>query len=211
MKRKAFTLVELMVVIAIIALLVVLVMPSMSTVYSLARATICRGQLEKLGGAFAIAQGQKPIYSAGNPALLGVYPKKLTWPSIPRNAVDDPVLYHCPEDPNKGQPNTGSMFKQLEYENEYGTFALDVLTGASGFYKSRSGEDPVKGGYTDYLLQDDYGNGQFELMTFNGWIDSDGVIRTFTTPFRTPRNGRSPTRATVAGREGPAGATRVAT
>jgi prepilin-type N-terminal cleavage/methylation domain-containing protein/prepilin-type processing-associated H-X9-DG protein len=179
MKRNAFTLVEMMVVMSIIALLVVIVMPSMSAVSSMARATICRNNLQKLGSAFAIANttGITGAGTSGAKSAVGaVYPKPMIWPAVPRSAVDDPTLYHCPEDPNKGQPDVGSMFKHLQYENEHGLFTLDTLDGAQGLYKSQSGQDPVKGGWTDYLLEDDNDH-QYVEMAFHGWIDSDGVIR----------------------------------
>ena len=179
MKRRAFTLVELMVVIAIIALLVVMILPSMSAVSSLARATICRNNLEKLGSAFAVANNGRIVSNTSGTALAGMYPLPMVWPATPRSAVDDAVLYHCPEDPNKGQPDVGNMFKHLQYQSENGLFTLDVLNGSGNCYKSQAGQDPVKGGFVDFLLEDDIGNGQYEMMSFHGWLDTDGAIRVY--------------------------------
>lgn len=181
MKRKAFTLVELMVVMAIIALLVVIILPSMTKVQSVARATICRGNLQKLGSAFAIANQGRVISNTSGTALGGVYPVPMIWPATPRSAVDDAVLYHCPEDPNRGQPDTGNMFKHLQYQSVNGVFTLDVLNGPASSYKAQAGMDPVKGPYVDFLLEDDIGNGQYEMMDFHGWLDTDGVMRVYFT------------------------------
>ena len=65
MKRKAFTLVELMVVIAIIALLVSILLPSLSSVISLTRATICMNNLNKLGQAFVLGSAGRVIGGGG--------------------------------------------------------------------------------------------------------------------------------------------------
>ncbi|MHC4718499.1 MAG: type II secretion system protein, partial [Planctomycetota bacterium] len=48
-KTRAFTLVELLVVVGIIALLVTILMPSLGRALELARRTICRTQLHALG------------------------------------------------------------------------------------------------------------------------------------------------------------------
>ena len=66
----------------------------------------------------------------------------------------------------------------LEYESPYGRYPLDTI-GNGESYKSRRGQDP-RGLYTEYLLQDDAGTGgQYAMMDFNGWIDSDGAIRVY--------------------------------
>jgi prepilin-type N-terminal cleavage/methylation domain-containing protein/prepilin-type processing-associated H-X9-DG protein len=181
MKRTGFTLVELMVVIAVIALLAAIVLPSMSSVYSLARATICRGNLQRLGNAFSIAGSRRIqiVQSAGMADVASIYPEPMAWPTVPRNAVSDDTIYVCPEDPIKSTA-VGDMFKFLEYKNEHGRFPMNTLGGASTFYKSQVGSDGQRT-FTDFLLQDDYGNGQFELMDFHGWIDTDGVVRVYHT------------------------------
>jgi prepilin-type N-terminal cleavage/methylation domain-containing protein/prepilin-type processing-associated H-X9-DG protein len=179
MKRAAFTLVELMVVIAIIGLLAAMVLPSMSSVFSLARATICRGNLQRLGDAFAIAGSTRmlTVKSSGMADVVGVFPKPMAWPTVPRNAVADEAIYICPEDPIKASA-VGDMFKLLEYVCPYGRFPMNTMGGASTFYISRVGED-AKGTYTEFQFQDDYGNGQFEMMDFHGWFDIDGFARVY--------------------------------
>ena len=179
MKRTAFTLVELMVVIAIVGLLVAIVVPSMSSVYSLARQTFCCNNLQRLGEAFTISSSGKAmrLKSAGTSEIVSAYPKAMAWPTVPRDAIDEPTIYECPEEPVKKNA-AQDMFKLLEYVCPYGRFPMDTMGGASTFYISRVGEDE-KGVYTEYMLQDDYGNGQFEMMDFQGWHDTDGFVRVY--------------------------------
>ena len=48
-RRKAFTLVELLVVVGIIALLVTILMPSLGRAMALARRAVCGGNLKNIG------------------------------------------------------------------------------------------------------------------------------------------------------------------
>ena len=148
--------------------------------HAVARATICRNNLQRIGEAFTLA-GSGQVVSKGKGGgmaqIAGMYPDPMSWPAIPRNAVDDGALFQCPEDEVK----TGAlqdMFKLLEYVNPYGRFPMNVAGGESFFFISRVGSDE-RGPYTEYMLQDDNGNGQFALMNFNGWFDTDGFVRIY--------------------------------
>jgi prepilin-type N-terminal cleavage/methylation domain-containing protein/prepilin-type processing-associated H-X9-DG protein len=188
MKSKAFTLVELMVVIAIIALLVAILLPSMSSVASVTRATICMNNLNKLGQAFALASASRTVGGGGGAgmgtgALVFPYPDSLLWPGVPKEAVADPVIFICPEDVGKeskvSSGNVQDMFALLEYRNEYGSFKMNNIGGKAFLYISRTGTDSVNGPYTEFLLEDDNNNGQFEQLNFNGWWDTDGYVRVY--------------------------------
>jgi prepilin-type N-terminal cleavage/methylation domain-containing protein len=179
MKRRGFTLVELMVVISIVAILVTIVLPSMGPVLSLARATVCRGNLRRLSDAFSISSGSKAVRGAdgfGAGRVLRAFPEPMAWPSIPADAVPDPDIYTCPEDPVKISFTT--MLKKLEYKCPYGLFPLITTDGVSSFYHARRGSDE-KGSYTEYHLQDDEGNGQLEQFRWHGWYDIDGFVRVY--------------------------------
>lgn len=60
-RAGAFTLVELVVVISVIALVVAIVLPSMGLTFEIAYATICRNNLEKLGQAMQGGSLQNPL------------------------------------------------------------------------------------------------------------------------------------------------------
>jgi prepilin-type N-terminal cleavage/methylation domain-containing protein/prepilin-type processing-associated H-X9-DG protein len=188
MKRKAFTLVELMVVIAIIALLVAILLPSMSSVISVTRAAICMNNLSKLGAAFALGSGTRAVsggggVGTGTGALVFPYPDSMLWPGVPKEAVADPVIFVCPEDVGKeGKARTGNvqdMFALLEYRNALGSFKMNTVGGKAFLYISQTGTDTANGPFTEFLLQDDNNNGQFELMGFNSWWDTDGYVRVY--------------------------------
>jgi prepilin-type N-terminal cleavage/methylation domain-containing protein/prepilin-type processing-associated H-X9-DG protein len=181
MKRRAFTLVELMVVIAVVALLMAMVVPSMSSVFALSRAKICQNNLKRLSDAFSASSSGRVLMRAGAGGVrqvLETFPKPMAWPTVPMDAVPDPVIYKCPEDEVKEGGAVNDMFKLLEYVNPFGRFPMNTLGGESFYYISRTGEDS-RGSYTEYCLQDDNGNGQFALMDFNGWIDTDGFVRVY--------------------------------
>lgn len=89
MTRRAFTLVELLVVVAIVALLVGLLAPELSVARSHARSALCRQNLRQLAGAFRGA--------AGLAKLPDAYPEGRIWPAVPMNALSKSGVYKCPE------------------------------------------------------------------------------------------------------------------
>lgn len=180
-ETRGFTLIELLVVIAIIALLLTIIAPSFSNVVAMARAAICRNNLHKLGQAFSLSSGIRAQRGSGS-IISGqagdVYPEPMSWPSIPRDAVDEEEIYKCPEDEMIEAAGAGSL-EDMEYRSEYGQWALDVI-GEGTCYKSRRGTCPQRGPYTEYLFQDDWGSGgQYANMSFHGWVDSDGGCRIY--------------------------------
>jgi len=183
MKRKGFTLVELMVVISIIALLAAILLPSMSSVFSLARSTICQGNLRRIGDAFTTGSGGTAGKISGSGSVrqtVMAYPRPLAWPEHPQDIVPDKDMYRCPEAPVKqGMGALKDMLQLVEYVCPYGHFPMDTMEGSALYYKSRRGEDDERGKYTEYMLQDDNGNGQFEKMEFHGWNDIDGFCRVY--------------------------------
>ncbi len=187
-RGSGFTLTELMVVLAIVTLLMVMLLPTMSRVHALTRSSLCKGNLRRLGDAFAAAYGQAQIDGTagkGSSTEGRLYPKPMSWPAVPRNVVDDAIIYHCPEgEMDEGaRGKTGGealedMFDLLEYVCPYGNFPMSQLEGLSSFYLARTDSDE-KGAYTDFMLQDDEGNGQLGQMDFYSWYDTDGFCRVY--------------------------------
>ncbi|MBT3201128.1 MAG: prepilin-type N-terminal cleavage/methylation domain-containing protein [Phycisphaerales bacterium] len=181
MERKAFTLIELMVVIAIIALLVMISVPAVQSAMGTYRSTQCANNLKRLGEGFftasdTLAMSTGPI-ALKAPGAAGLYPSAMIWPSIPHNVVEDIELFKCPEAEVVQSSVMGSL-ASLEYESPHGRYPLDTI-GNGECYKSRRGRNS-KGEYTDYMMQDDEGTGgQYAQMSFNGWVDTDGVARVY--------------------------------
>jgi hypothetical protein len=71
------------------------------------------------------------------------------------------------------------MFAMLEYRNEYGSFKMNTAGSKAFLYVSRTGTDTIGGPYTEFLLQDDINNGQFEVMGFDAYWDTDGYVRVY--------------------------------
>jgi len=109
MRARAFTLIELLIVIAIVALLVALMVPSFSKVKELARSAACVSNLHHLGGAFTLALGTKPR------------PDPDQWPQCPQDAAPDAGIYLCPEADN-ATPDISQYEIWLQDEGYYITF-----------------------------------------------------------------------------------------
>lgn len=95
MKRQAFTLIELLIVVAIVALLVAVITPSLWSAKSVARSAICQHRLRQVYDAFHAASvaGGADV----DPGIL--FPGPKFWPSIPQNIVSETTIYQCPEKP----------------------------------------------------------------------------------------------------------------
>lgn len=94
MKRDAFTLVEILVVIAVIALLLMIIMPTYQHAAALTRATLCRNNLHKLSTAFGTHAGGA---SAGSVKGATSLPGADSWPAVPYSVCPVPTLFICPE------------------------------------------------------------------------------------------------------------------
>jgi prepilin-type N-terminal cleavage/methylation domain-containing protein len=126
MKRKrAFTLIEIMVVVAIIGLLIAILVPSLSKAKVLAKRTTCASQLHQVGVAMvSYLQGNRDrmpfisyMPSIGPAPLTTSQPIWLADVLKPHLKGNSGVL-QCPEDKpgfsNRLAPNTGLSFFQSE-------------------------------------------------------------------------------------------------
>ncbi|MFP4054747.1 MAG: type II secretion system protein [Phycisphaerae bacterium] len=95
-KTAAFTLVELLVVIAVIALLVAILLPALNTAKSIARSSLCQNNLQKLGQAYASRQAN--LMLNGKPANTEVIRNPWGWPGDLSPYVGDMAKpFQCPE------------------------------------------------------------------------------------------------------------------
>ncbi len=97
LKRNAFTLVELLVVVAIISLLVAILIPSLQSARALTYRAICASNLRHIHQAFQTAQGQAVTDGEGHRSL---YPNIYGWPSVPQIAAGQADLFWCPAGPD---------------------------------------------------------------------------------------------------------------
>ena len=141
--KRAFTLVELLVVVAIIALLVSMLAPSLSRVRELARAANCAAQLGQIGKAFHAAEEYEGRTRQTR------YPPHRLWPAIPLNVGLPREIFLC-SDETEAFADVG----RLQFRSQEGWFA-NFEAGTHCIVTEGSG-------YTDYAFEDLW-NGDFDM------------------------------------------------
>ncbi len=97
MKKKGFTLIELLVVISIIALLMSILMPSLSKVKDIARMTVCQSNVRQWGiilSTFVIDNNNKFFKGWYAEAPNGIQDQ--LWLTVAKSYYDDPRIRLCP-------------------------------------------------------------------------------------------------------------------
>jgi len=141
-KRAAFTLVELLVVVAVVALLVAILVPALHVARGAARSAVCRNNLSQIGKAFRAAESRRDSAQAESMP----YPEPSHWPQIPMNVVDAKDLYICPE-----ATIMNASITEYQVRSQEG-FLIDFVEGQKGVDHCivvRSGS-----GYKDYGFED---------------------------------------------------------
>ena len=174
MKRKAFTLVELLVVVGIVALLVAILTPSLTRARSQARSAVCQSNLHQLDQGFEASYNLR-ISGGGQYSQVGaLYPEGTRWPGTPMDSTKTEGIYKCPEDETMPAWSSLSNLKYLPPPG-FGV-TVDLSAPDNGMWiMSRSGEDD-KGAYRDFAIQDD---GSVGAMSWHGWLDIDGLFRVY--------------------------------
>ena len=113
---RAFTLLELLVVVAVIAVLAALLLPALSRAQQRAGAATCSNNLRQLGLAFVLyCEAHNDAFPApGSASVYGPQPEDWIWWQSGRNINQSAIvpylsrfnakLFSCPQDPGAGSP-----------------------------------------------------------------------------------------------------------
>lgn len=135
---RGFTVLELLVVIAVIAILAAFLFPALSSSMAMGRTTQCAASLSQIGKAWVLTVNDSPISTLGSTGFSLPRVQKAngdTWvDTVLPAAGDDRELFRCP-----AQENTTSGV------NNYG-YGMNPLAGAS-FYYQGGGSGYFGGGF----------------------------------------------------------------
>ena len=154
MKRQAFTLVEVLTAVSIIAMLVSLLLPSLGAARALARQAICKNNLHQIDGAF---RGRDTGGGLGSASWSRPYCPPSQWPAQPMQFLPDVAMYKCPE----AQMTEGGGEDYTIQTNLGGTAKLDI--------PFQDGYDPDGRGALCRKIEDD--------ASHTLWGFDDGVNR----------------------------------
>ena len=157
MKKRAFTLTELMVVIGIIVLLVMVVSPSLIKGWNLARRTLCQNNLAKLSTVLPKASGVNFTHPSNVTQLTEYFPDRDMWPAQAFTSISDPALFRCPEDDSPKTLDSSSLRKRVTFRSTWGGGVVINLAselGDNNYYLGRTGFDSAKGKYSEYVFEE---------------------------------------------------------
>lgn len=154
MKSKAFSLTELLVVLAMAAVLMLAVLPCSNGVVAMARQTLCQNNLRNIWTAVKVER------TDSGQAMSMPLPTVTDWPSAAADAVPDMAMFKCPSDPREEAPV--NKIPDLYYQTNTAEPPFDLLAfdpetlTIYGCHctATRRGCD-ADGPYTEFVIEDD--------------------------------------------------------
>jgi len=171
MKPRAFTLVELLVVVGIIALLTTIMVPSYSALISRSRQAVCASHLHQIMIAFKAAQDAN-LAAAGRGKPEAPFPVEETWPAVPYDMIREANQLKCPEDHRV----SSDFIRTLKYQSAMGGHFIAFEPSFDCVI--RRGRDDL-GAYTEYAIEENPGWGGTWSGSIYGFSENDGVWRIY--------------------------------
>ena len=162
MIRRAFTLIELMVVMAMIAMLLALLLPALGNARAAGRATRCAVNLHQLGMLMT------PVM--GKPATGQPFPTPLAWPGEVFPRCPHLGIFHCPD----GGKGGSGRAEGLAYRNASRGIDVSLDGSTNAYFTTRPGSNG-----TEYVIEDNIAAGPASFNDLNdGYfvIDDQGVL-----------------------------------
>jgi len=182
MRERAFTLVELLVVVAVMGLLVAILLPQLDAARSLARAAICKNNLHQIANGFRAAARAE---DAGRDAPTA-YPAPQQFPAVPYSHLGKEATFICPED-DAGDWQIGPNL-EWRYGSYTGRFVDGYMCGGYRVCRSRRGCDEDGNWYTEYVFEDNPRWSELQTLFRTehpnypndpGYSDNDGIYRLY--------------------------------
>ena len=134
MKQRNFTLIELLIVIAIIAILAAMLLPALNKARESGRRIDCASRLKSLGTCALMYSNDNQDYMIPwkeDPAATSSAFERKMFPYLAKksNAYNDPknMAFRCPSDPNAPGNTTGWAVRSYAYNGSHGNYATDSL------------------------------------------------------------------------------------
>jgi prepilin-type N-terminal cleavage/methylation domain-containing protein len=180
--RKAFTLVELLTVVAIISLLISILLPALGRAREMARRAVCLSNLSQIAkGCIAYASGQNGSFPCWNQTRAGFWYMGVEWgwdgfsasnslnnaPSLAspisntrnlwmlvRQQSGDPKTFICPSDPDGREPFLpGDMTRVYDFQNR-SQFSYSFQYQGPGVLATGSSVDDIRPGWNTNVRDD---------------------------------------------------------
>ncbi len=181
MRHRAFTLIEMLMVIVIIGLLLMLMIPGLQAAYVAAETSQCASNLHHLYTAIRVERGQR------QDTKEFPLPTVAEWPDAALAALETAEVVRCPVDQRKesseGAQQGRDNPKDVLYQSAMGNHFIPFVPGYSCV--SRRGADETGRGYTEYAIEENPYYKATWSGSIYGYSENDGVWRLYDA-----RNGR---------------------